>query len=201
LEFTRGSDCLGSSTRLDLQSRIGRSWRLCLPVVRASSLRDTPSAILVAAIDGGGFTAVHGHCVVASRLCPMVASTSCQPGGVALLDLIVVFTIITCPYDREQVLRHSIKTIAPPEVKLRMALLAAQTRCTSFVCRFANIITQQTPVSWMLDEQRLARQNLRRPLHRLIVRRILPCYTCTTVVRRPPQSAARAVASGVRPST
>jgi hypothetical protein len=75
----------------------------------------------------------------------MVASTSCQRGGVALLDLIV-FTITAGVCRREQVLRNCIKFIALLKVKVRVALMDAQTRCTSFVRSFACIVAKQIPV-------------------------------------------------------
>jgi hypothetical protein len=114
----------------------------------------------VAAIDGGGFMAFHRHCVVTNRLCPI------------LLDL-VILTIIADVCGEERVLRHSIKFIAPPKVKVRVALMGARTLCTSFVRSFECIITGQIPVRWTLDEQRFPSQNLQGPLHRHIVRRIL----------------------------
>jgi hypothetical protein len=68
--------------------------------------------------------AFHGNCVVANRFCRMVASSSCQRGGVALLDLIA-FTIIAGICGGEQGLQHSIKCIVPPEFKVRVALMGA----------------------------------------------------------------------------
>jgi hypothetical protein len=142
----------------------------------------------------------HGHCVVASRICPLVASTTCQRGEVALLGL-DVFSIIASVCGRVQVLRHSIKFFVPPRVKVPVALMVARTRGTSFVCSFASIGTKQIPVSRTLDAQRLASPNSLWPLHRLIVRRTLSSYTCTPAVRRTPRWAARVVASGARPNT